>query len=186
MWLDLGHEVHYVQNVTDVDDPLFERADRDGVDWRELADREIALFREDMSGAAGAAAARLRRGDRGDRRGHRAGREDARRRARPTSSTTPNIPDVYFRADATAQFGYESGYDRDTMLRLFGERGGDPDRPGKSDAARRAAVAGGAAGGAQLAVAVRGWPARLARRVRGDRAQTASAPAWTSRAAAAT
>ena len=43
-------------------------------------------------------------------------------------------PDVYFRADATAQFGYESGYDRDTMLRLFGERGGDPDRPGKSDA----------------------------------------------------
>ena len=42
-------------------------------------------------------------------------------------------PDVYYRADATAQFGYESGYDRDTMLRLFGERGGDPDRPGKSD-----------------------------------------------------
>ena len=36
-------------------------------------------------------------------------------------------PDVYFRADATAQFGYESGYDRDTMLRLFallGARGG--------------------------------------------------------------
>ena len=42
-------------------------------------------------------------------------------------------PDVYYRADATAQFGYESGYDRDTMLRLFGERGGDPDRAGKSD-----------------------------------------------------
>ena len=42
-------------------------------------------------------------------------------------------PDVYFRADATAQFGYESGYDRETMLRLFGERGGDPDRLGKSD-----------------------------------------------------
>ena len=32
------------------------------------------------------------------------------------------------------QFGYESGYDRDTMLRLFAERGGDPDRPGKGDA----------------------------------------------------
>ena len=40
---------------------------------------------------------------------------------------------MYFRADATLQFGYESGYDRDTMLRLFAERGGDPDRPGKSD-----------------------------------------------------
>ena len=95
-------------------------------------------------------------------------------------------PDVYFRADATAQFGYESGYDRDTMLRLFAERGGDPDRPGKGDAARRAAVAGGAARRAQLAVAVRPRPARLARRMRGDRARAASAPASTSRAAAAT
>ena len=53
--------------------------------------------------------------------------------ARPTSSRTPSYPDVYFRADATLQFGYESGYDRDTMLRLFAERGGDPDRAGKSD-----------------------------------------------------
>jgi L-cysteine:1D-myo-inositol 2-amino-2-deoxy-alpha-D-glucopyranoside ligase len=42
-------------------------------------------------------------------------------------------PDVYFRADATVQFGYESGFDRDTMARLFAERGGDPDRAGKAD-----------------------------------------------------
>jgi L-cysteine:1D-myo-inositol 2-amino-2-deoxy-alpha-D-glucopyranoside ligase len=42
-------------------------------------------------------------------------------------------PDVYFRADATPQFGYESGYDRETMLRLFEQRGGDPHRPGKTD-----------------------------------------------------
>jgi L-cysteine:1D-myo-inositol 2-amino-2-deoxy-alpha-D-glucopyranoside ligase len=40
-------------------------------------------------------------------------------------------PDVYFRVDATEQFGYESGYDHDTMMRFFAERGGDPDRPGK-------------------------------------------------------
>jgi L-cysteine:1D-myo-inositol 2-amino-2-deoxy-alpha-D-glucopyranoside ligase len=43
------------------------------------------------------------------------------------------FPDVYYRADATPQFGYESGYDRDTMLALFAERGGDPRRPGKTD-----------------------------------------------------
>ncbi len=50
VWLDSGHQVHYVQNITDVDDPLFERANRDGgVDWRELGAREIALFREDMT-----------------------------------------------------------------------------------------------------------------------------------------
>src|ERR1700752_1581541 len=50
VWLDAGHRVHYVQNVTDVDDPLFERAQRDGVDWRELAGRETDLFRADMAG----------------------------------------------------------------------------------------------------------------------------------------
>ena len=47
--LDAGHAVHYVQNITDVDDPLFERADRDGIDWRDLGAREIQLFRDDMA-----------------------------------------------------------------------------------------------------------------------------------------
>ncbi len=45
----------------------------------------------------------------------------------------PEFPDVYFRADATLQFGYESGYDLDIMRTLFAERGGDPQRPGKAD-----------------------------------------------------
>ncbi len=48
-WRDHGLDVHYVQNVTDVDDPLLERAERDGIDWRELAAREIALFFDDMT-----------------------------------------------------------------------------------------------------------------------------------------
>jgi L-cysteine:1D-myo-inositol 2-amino-2-deoxy-alpha-D-glucopyranoside ligase len=43
----------------------------------------------------------------------------------------PEFPDVYFDIAATREFGYESGYDEDTMLRLSGERGGDPDRVGK-------------------------------------------------------
>ena len=47
-WRDAGHQVSYAQNVTDVDDPLLERAARDGEDWRGLADREIALYRSDM------------------------------------------------------------------------------------------------------------------------------------------
>ena len=49
---DAGRTVLYVQNVTDVDDPLFERADRDGVDFRELAAGEVALFRDDMTALA--------------------------------------------------------------------------------------------------------------------------------------
>src|SRR5215471_685226 len=47
-WHDAGHNVIYVQNVTDVDDPLLERAARDGEDWRELAAREIQRYRADM------------------------------------------------------------------------------------------------------------------------------------------
>jgi L-cysteine:1D-myo-inositol 2-amino-2-deoxy-alpha-D-glucopyranoside ligase len=44
-----GTRVKYVQNITDVDDPLFERARRDGVDWRELADRETKVHLRDMT-----------------------------------------------------------------------------------------------------------------------------------------
>src|SRR5690606_38973801 len=47
-WRGAGHQVQYVQNVTDVDDPLLERADRDGEDWRALAERQTDLFRTDM------------------------------------------------------------------------------------------------------------------------------------------
>src|SRR5436190_13886980 len=48
-WRNAGHEVRYVQNVTDVDDPLLERATKVGVDWVELAERETELFRQDMT-----------------------------------------------------------------------------------------------------------------------------------------
>src|SRR5262247_4167721 len=48
-WLDAGREVTYVQNVTDVDDPLFERASATGEDWATLAERETELFRTDMA-----------------------------------------------------------------------------------------------------------------------------------------
>src|SRR6476469_268390 len=47
--LDAGRDVVYVQNVTDVDDPLLARAGETGQHWAELADRETHLFREDMA-----------------------------------------------------------------------------------------------------------------------------------------
>jgi L-cysteine:1D-myo-inositol 2-amino-2-deoxy-alpha-D-glucopyranoside ligase len=132
IWVDAGHHVHYVQNVTDVDDPLFERANRDGVDWRELANREIELFRDDM------AALRVL-----PPREYVAATEAIDEVVELVEKMLasgaayivddPDHPDVYFRADATSQFGYESGYDRETMARLFAKRGGDPDRPGKAD-----------------------------------------------------
>ena len=48
-WRNAGHRVVYVQNVTDVDDPLLERAAKVNVDWVELAERETELFRQDMT-----------------------------------------------------------------------------------------------------------------------------------------
>lgn len=130
--LDAGHEVHYVQNTTDVDDPLFERAERDGVDWRELGDRETDLFREDMQ------ALRVL-----PPRDYVAATETIdevvemvaelleRGHAYCIDPEVDGYSDVYYRHRATEDFGYESGYDDDEMAAAFAERGGDPDRPGK-------------------------------------------------------
>ncbi len=132
MWRDHGHRVHYVQNVTDVDDPLFERADRDGVDWRELGDRETQLFREDMHA--------LRVAPPQDYVGATEAIDEVIEMVEKLLACgaayvldDPEYPDVYFRTEADVAFGYESNYDRDTMLTLFAERGGDPQRPGKAD-----------------------------------------------------
>ena len=81
-WRDAGHEVSYAQNVTDVDDPLLERAARDGVDWRELADREIALYRTDMAALRVLPPAALCRSS-GGTAGDRAVQPLARRSRRP-------------------------------------------------------------------------------------------------------
>src|SRR3954464_8650027 len=132
LWRDAGHDVHYVQNVTDVDTPLLERAERDHEDWVVLGRRETALFREDMEALrvlpprefVGAVesipeivemiGALLANGS-----AYRA--ED------------PVYPDIYFDRSATGRFGYESNYDAATMARFFAERRGGPARPGKRD-----------------------------------------------------
>ncbi len=132
VWLDNGHGVHYVQNVTDIDDPLFERATRDGVDWRELGAAQTQLFRDDMTA--------LRVLPPQDYIGATEAIDEVVEVIEKLLASgaayiveDPDHPDVYFRADATNQFGYESNYDRDTMRRLYAERGGDPERSGKAE-----------------------------------------------------
>ena len=44
-----GKKVSFVENITDIDDPLLERAARDSQDWKELAASQVDLFREDMT-----------------------------------------------------------------------------------------------------------------------------------------
>ncbi|RZT86350.1 L-cysteine:1D-myo-inositol 2-amino-2-deoxy-alpha-D-glucopyranoside ligase [Pseudonocardia sediminis] len=130
LWLDLGHDVHYVQNVTDIDDPLLERAARDQDDWVVLGMRETALFREDMESLRvlpprqfiGAVEAIPEISE-------LVGKLLASGVAYRLDD--PEYPDVYHDITSTGHFGYESNYDEATMLELFGDRGGDPDRPGK-------------------------------------------------------
>jgi len=130
VWLDNGHNVHYVQNVTDVDDPLLERAERDQDDWVVLAMRETALFREDMEA--------LRVLPPQDFVGIvEAIPEIVEVIVKLVNDGVayrvddPEYPDIYFAHNATGRFGYESNYDADTMVKLLAERGGDPGRPGK-------------------------------------------------------
>src|SRR5690349_15277431 len=128
------YSVVYVQNVTDVDDPLLERAERDGEDWRELARREIQRYREDMEALRVLPPA------------HLIGAVEAlpvieRFNARMADrGALYNVDeDVYFAKSADPGFGALSGpgtacgYSLAEMAELAAERGGDPDRPGKKD-----------------------------------------------------
>lgn len=129
-----GHQVHYVQNITDVDDPLFERAARDGVDWRELGTSQIDLFRSDME-VLGVLPPRDYVGamESIDEVIAMVGQLLEAGAAYELTDPDTGAVDIYAPIDATAHFGYESNYDRATMERFFAERGGDPERPGKRD-----------------------------------------------------
>ncbi|MBZ9595014.1 cysteine--1-D-myo-inosityl 2-amino-2-deoxy-alpha-D-glucopyranoside ligase [Streptomyces yangpuensis] len=128
VWLDTKRQVHYVQNVTDVDDPLLERALRDGHDWTELAERETALFREDMT------ALRMLPPQ------HYIGAVEAIpgivplvERLRDAGAAYELEGDIYFSVEADPHFGGVSHLDAEAMRLLSAERGGDPDRPGKKN-----------------------------------------------------
>jgi L-cysteine:1D-myo-inositol 2-amino-2-deoxy-alpha-D-glucopyranoside ligase len=127
-WRDAGHEVHYVQNVTDIDDPLLERAVATGQDWQEIALRETALFREDMTdlnvipprdyiGAVESIPSVAE---------HVATLRDK-------GAVYSVDGDLYFRVRSDPEFGRVARLDDDTMRAVFAERGGDPERPGKED-----------------------------------------------------
>ncbi len=132
-WRDAGLEVEYAQNTTDVDDPLLERAARDGVDWRELAASQIDLFRRDME------ALRVLPPD-----DFVAVTDEVERIAEavaylqetgyaydvPTDDSEGD--DVYFDVNRPTEawaLGDESRLDRETMTALSAERGGDPTAP---------------------------------------------------------
>ena len=126
VWRDAGHQVRYVQNVTDIDDPLLERAIATGENWREIADRETALFRDDMAGL------NVLPPD------HYIGAVEsipsvARKvmQLQESGDVYAVDDDLYFRVRNDERFGSIAGLDEDDMVAVFAERGGDPVREGK-------------------------------------------------------
>ena len=127
-WLAQGSNVNYIQNITDIDDPLLERAKRDQKDWQALADSQIDLFRSDMQalrilppnhyeGAVAAIPEVL-----------------AAIEALKNSQTAYQVDqDLYFDISKDPNFGFESKLDEDDMRKIFAERGGDPERVGKQN-----------------------------------------------------
>ena len=125
-WLDAGHDVHYVQNVTDIDDPLLERAVARGEDWRVIAERETELFRHDMTALAVLPPANYR------------GAVEAIpsiavyvEQLRVNGVVYQVDEDLYFDISQAPRFGEVSRWSEEHMLKVFAERGGDPERPGK-------------------------------------------------------
>jgi L-cysteine:1D-myo-inositol 2-amino-2-deoxy-alpha-D-glucopyranoside ligase len=136
-WLYAGFTITYVQNVTDVDDPLLERAAARGIDWRELASSQVDLFRTDMEALRvvppqhfvavtdvindiGTAVKAVVDGGLGYR----------------------IDDDIYFDVNSASntdasgdswELGDVGGLDRSIMATLSAQRGGDPERAGKRD-----------------------------------------------------
>jgi L-cysteine:1D-myo-inositol 2-amino-2-deoxy-alpha-D-glucopyranoside ligase len=127
-WLDQGRTVRYAQNVTDVDDPLLERAAQTGEEWAHLAQRETAVFRSDM--------AALRILPPTTYAGVVESMESVIElivRLRERGATYELDGDLYFPVAAAPRFGRVCGLSQEQMLDLAASRGGDPARPGKKD-----------------------------------------------------
>jgi L-cysteine:1D-myo-inositol 2-amino-2-deoxy-alpha-D-glucopyranoside ligase len=123
-----GSTVNYVQNITDIDEPLLERANRDGVEWENLASEQIELFRKDMSalnvlppthyiGAIEAIPLVV----------------EAIENLSDKNSTYEIDKDVYFSVKHDSNFANISHLKDQEMIEIFSQRGGDPTLTGKKD-----------------------------------------------------
>jgi L-cysteine:1D-myo-inositol 2-amino-2-deoxy-alpha-D-glucopyranoside ligase len=123
-YLTLEHtNVSFTENVTDIDDPLLERASKNGVDWKELADDQLTLFKNDM------AALRVIPPD------NLVKVTDSMEliqsfisKLQGNGFTYSVGSDLYFSVEG---FLKELPIAMEEALSIFSERGGDPQRPGK-------------------------------------------------------
>lgn len=126
VWRDAGQTATYVQNVTDIDDPLLERAAATGVTWQELAESQTDLFRSDMEALSVIPPT------------HYLGVVESMELI--VGGVTEMLEagaaywvgeDLYADLAADPRFGADLHIDHATQMRFFAERGGDPATPGK-------------------------------------------------------
>ncbi|HKF88459.1 MAG TPA: cysteine--1-D-myo-inosityl 2-amino-2-deoxy-alpha-D-glucopyranoside ligase [Propionibacteriaceae bacterium] len=130
LWRDRRVDVTYVQNVTDVDDPLLERAAAIGVAWQALAEEETELFRNDMT-ALNVLPPQHYVGAIESMPLITAMIEQLQERGQIYPVDDPEFPDLYFAQAGDPHFGSLSHLDEAAAIPLFAERGGDPERAGK-------------------------------------------------------
>jgi L-cysteine:1D-myo-inositol 2-amino-2-deoxy-alpha-D-glucopyranoside ligase len=130
LWRDRGLEVNHVQNVTDIDDPLLERAAEIGIEWAALAEQQTQLFAEDMAALnvlpplhyVGAVESMELIVDLIEQL-------QSRQAVYPVDDS--EFEDLYFAQASDSEFGSLSHLSENEAIALFAERGGDPDRRGK-------------------------------------------------------
>ena len=123
-----GSQVLYVQNITDIDDPLLERATRDNLNWEDLALSQIDLFKGDMVDLRVIPPA------------HYIGAVEAidlvseAVSALQSKGTIYSIDqDLFFKNYSSPDFGSLSHLDKESMKEIFSQRGGNPTLVGKVD-----------------------------------------------------
>jgi len=121
-----GSQVSFVENITDIDEPLLERAVRDNMDWQSLALQQVELFESDMSALhilppqhfiPATSVMKLI--------------DEAISRMQQNGYVYKVDEDLYF---DVSSFLVNLPVSLDDALRIFGERGGDPERVGKRNA----------------------------------------------------
>jgi L-cysteine:1D-myo-inositol 2-amino-2-deoxy-alpha-D-glucopyranoside ligase len=124
----LGHDVVYVQNLTDVDDDMLRKARETGTDYLTLGNRNVTTFLTEM------AALNWLPPDHYPRATEHIPQMVAMiGRLIDAGVAYVADGDVYFHVDAWPRFGAVSHLSRDAMLPIANERGNDPTRPGKRD-----------------------------------------------------
>jgi L-cysteine:1D-myo-inositol 2-amino-2-deoxy-alpha-D-glucopyranoside ligase len=123
---DLGHEVRLVRNITDVDEPIFQRAHQLGIPYTELAENEITDFQSVMHKLNFRPAYEEPRASE-----YIQSMADAVEKLLNSGHSYRLEKDVYFDTKKLPSFGSFSGFSKDLQLKFMKRRGGDPDRPGK-------------------------------------------------------